>query len=324
MAFIIKENISFAPRTIFKIGGKARFFIEAKNSDELIEALDFSRARNVPFFILGAGSNILVSDKGFDGLVIRIIGGELKVMGSKLIVGAGAMMANAVNAASKAGLSGFEWGVGIPGTIGGSIRGNAGCFGSEMAQVIEQVRVLEVKTQNAKRKTTTQNLKPFKLNNKGCQFGYRDSIFKRHPEWVILSAVLKLKKGDPEKIQKKIIEHTRRRAETQDIGAKCAGCIFKNVSWGDVSNRRDLISKFPDFKKFETKENIPAGFLIDNSGLRGRRVGGAFISPKHANYFVNDGTAKAEDIVKLISLAKNTVKKNYGIELEEEIQYIGF
>lgn len=320
----IRENIPLAPYTIFKIGGKARFFVEIKSSNELIEALNFARAENVPFFILGAGSNVLISDKGFDGLVIHIVDGESKVSGQRLVVGAGVMMASAVSASVKASLSGFEWGIGIPGTIGGSIRGNAGCFGGEMAQVLESVRVLEVKTQNAKRKTTTQNLKPFELNNKECQFDYRDSIFKRHPEWVILSAELKLKKGDKAEIQKKIIEYTRHRAKTQDIGVKCAGCIFKNVSWSDMPSKRDLLSKFPDFKKFKKKENIPAGFLIDSSGLKGKRLGGAYISPKHANYFVNDGAAKAEDIVKLISLAKNTVKKNYGIELEEEIQYVGF
>lgn len=320
----IRKNIPLAPHTIFKIGGKARFFVEVKNSDELIEALKFSRAKNVPFFVLGAGSNILVSDRGFGGLIIRIIGGELKVDGCRLLVGAGIMMASAVLASAKAGFSGFEWGIGIPGTIGGSIRGNAGCFGSEMAQVIERVRVLEVKTQNAKRKTTTQNLKLFELNNKECQFGYRDSIFKKHSEWIILSAELKLKKGDPKKIQKKIVGYTRHRAETQDIGAKCAGCIFKNVSWESVQNKRALLGRLPALKQFESKQNIPAGFLIDRSGLKGKRLGGAYISPKHANYFINDGAAKAGDIFKLISLAQDTVKKKYGIELEEEIQYLGF
>lgn len=313
MVLKIQKNISLAPHTIFKIGGKARFFIEAGNSDEPIRALNFARTKNVPFFILGGGSNVLISDKGFDGLVIRIVGGELKVIGSRLLVGAGMMMANVVNASSNAGLSGFEWGIGIPGTIGGSIRGNAGCFGSEMKDVIESMEIFD--SLNSKRHT---------LNVKQCKFGYRDSIFKKHPEWIILSTELKLKKGDPAKIQKKIIEYTRHRAETQDIGAKCAGCIFKNVSWDNAPNKKDLLGRLPALKQFEARENIPAGFLIDSSGLKGKRVGGAFISLKHANYFVNDGKAKAEDVMELIFIAKNAVKRNCGITLKEEIQYAGF
>src|SRR3989344_1530405 len=248
----IKKNISLAPYTIFKIGGKANFFAEVKSTDELIEALKWARQNGISFFtphllsaykfsrkarpikgagfILGAGSNILVSDKGFDGLVIRMIGGELKVDGCQLTVGASVMMANAVNAASKAGLSGFEWAIGVPGTIGGSIRGNAGCFGGEMSQVVERVQVLEAKSQKPKAKSKVQNSKFFELSNTECGFSYRDSIFKKHPDWIILSAMLNLKKGDSAEIQKKIIECTKYRAKTQDIGAKCAGCIFKNVS----------------------------------------------------------------------------------------------
>lgn len=309
----IQENVPLAPYTIFKIGGSARFFIEVKNSNELIEALNFARTKNVPFFVLGAGSNILVNDKGFNGLVIRIFGGESKVRSQRLIVDAGVMMASAVSASAKAGFSGFEWGIGIPGTVGGSIRGNAGCFGGEMKDIVESIEIFNTLT--AKRRA---------INPKQCKFAYRDSIFKKYPELIILSVKLKLKKGNPKEIRKKIIEYTRHRAKTQDIGAKCAGCIFKNVSWDRIPDKKVLLDKFPEFRQFAMKENIPAGFLIDQLGLRGRRVGGAFISPKHANYFINDGTAKADDIVKLISLAKNIVGKNYGIKLEEEIQYVGF
>jgi len=310
----IKENTPLSNYTIYKIGGPARFFVEVKNLGEIKEATEWAQKQNLSFFIIGAGSNVLVSDKGFNGLAIHIAGGEVRVEGEKLMADAGVMMARAVIESAKVGLSGFEWGIGIPGTIGGSVRGNAGCFGHEMKDVVESVKIFDSS------KATSH-----KLQVTGCAFGYRDSVFKKHPEWIILSAILALKKGDAGEIQKKIKEITTERTQKQDIGTKSCGCIFKNVSWTrkDI-NKEKLLSKLPELEKLKSKPNIPASFLIDSASLKGKKVGKVFVSPKHANYFVNEGGATAEEVVMLIALVKDAVRRKFGILLEEEIQYIGF
>jgi len=318
MDMVIKEGIPLAPYTIYKIGGPARFFVEVRSADMLKEALRFAEERLVPFFILGAGSNVLVADRGFDGIVIHPSGGAVRAEGDLLIVDAGVMMARAVIEAARAGLEGFEWGIGIPGTIGGSVRGNAGCFGGEMEDVAESIEVLEYSP-------VQHRMLNRMLDKRQCEFAYRDSIFKRHPDWVILSATLKLKKGDPAAIQENIKRITAARAQKQDIGTKSCGCIFKNVPW----SRRDigkssLLDHFPELRQFMDQHAIPASFLIDRAGLKGRRAGKAVISSKHANYFLNEGGATAEEIITLITVAKDAVMRKYGIALEEEIQHVGF
>ena len=314
MNIVVQENIPLAPYTIYKIGGPARYFVEVKTSEDLADALRFAATGGMRFFILGAGSNILVSDKGFDGVLIRMAGGMVRAEGERLIVDAGVMMARAASEAARAGLAGFEWAIGVPGTIGGSVRGNAGCFGGEIKDVVESVDVFD-----------TLNPRPYTLYIKDCQFGYRDSIFKRRPELVVLSVTLQLQKGDSAVIQERIRAITKERAEKQDIGMQCAGCIFKNVSW----ERRDInadavLKQFPELAQFRDRATIPAAYLVDVAGLKGRRVGRVVISSKHANFFVNEGGATADEVAMLISMAKDAVFRKYGIALEEEIQYVGF
>ena len=310
----IQENVSLKPYTVFKIGGLARFFVEVKSREELVGALRFAGERGLPFFIGGAGSNILVSDKGFDGIFIKNSANNVSVEGEKILAESGVMMPYLAGEAAKAGLSGFEWGIGVPGTVGGSVRGNAGCFSSEMKDVIESIEVFDT--------NTTTN---YKLQTTNCRFGYRDSIFKHSPNLVIISAVLALKKGEPRLIQERMKDLVSRRIDTQDIGAKCAGCIFKNVPWGrkDV-DKEALLSRFPVLQKFESAPGISVGFLIDEVGLKGKKIGSAVISRKHANFFVNTGDAKAEDVIMLVALAKERVHRKFGILLEEEIHYVGF
>lgn len=325
----IKENISLARHTIYKIGGPARFFAEVSSMTELQETVRFAAEKNLPVFVLGTGSNVLIADKGFDGLVIHMNGRKINVEGEFLTADAGITMAQAVLKSSQAALTSFEWGIGIPGTIGGSVYGNAGCFGGEMSQVVEFVQILKCKNE-------TEGLKVYEIKGNECEFSYRDAIFKRHPEWIIISATLKLQKGDPKAIHEKIKKITAERTNKQDIGTKSCGCIFKNAAWSSI-NKKDLLQRFPELGRFKDNPNIPASFLIDQTGLKGRRVGGVFISPKHANYFVNGGRplpakmvstrkngATAEEVVTLIAIAKDAVKRKYGIILEEEIKFVGF
>lgn len=318
----IKENTPLAPFTMYKIGGPARYFAEVKSSEELQEALRFVAQKKVPFFVLGAGSNILVHDDGFRGLAVRLKGGEVKCEDNLLLADAGVMMSAAALYAAKNNLSGFEWGIGIPGTVGGSVRGNAGCFGGEISQIVEQVQLLEFSVSNFQ---FSNKLKILELSGQECEFGYRDSVFKKHPEWTILSATFKLQKGHPEEIKEKIKKITLERTSKQDIGTQSCGCIFKNISWDkDKVNRLKVFQMFPEIEIFKGKPHIPASFLIDRAGLKGRQVGQIFISPKHANYFVNKGGGSAREVAELVKIAKDKVEEKFGLKLQEEIQYIGF
>ena len=294
MAIEVKENVPIGPYTVYKIGGPARFFVEVKSVAETEEALRYAAERGIPFFILGAGSNMIVSDKGCDGIVIRMTGGDVRAQGERLIADAGVMMARAVSESAKTGLTGFEWGIGVPGTVGGSVRGNAGCFGSEMKDIVESVLVFD-----------TLYPKRYTLNARECAFGYRDSIFKRRPEWIILSVTLKLAKGNPAAIQERIRQITQERVTKQDIGTKSCGCIFKNVSWTrkDIDKKK-LLEAFPELEQYQDRANIPASYLLDASGCKSIRVSSVVISPKHANFFVNEGGASAGDVKALIAKAK--------------------
>ncbi len=314
MAQVIRENEPLATHTVFKIGGPARFFIEVGSGKDLRAAVQNAVERHLSWVILGAGSNVLVSDQGFPGVVIHPVGGAVRRAGELMVADAAVSMARVVGESLAQGLCGFEWAIGIPGTIGGSVYGNAGCFGSEMKDVIEQVSVFD-----ANRKTIVE------WANEQCAFAYRSSIFKSHPEFVVLAATLRLAPGDRDEGQKLVKEFTGRRIEAQDIGSASAGCALKNIPWSrpDISRAR-LLERFPELIAFRSQPTIPAGFLIDRAGMKGRCVGQACVSVRHANYIVNRGGATAEEVRMLMLLVKEHVRRKYGLVLEEEIRCIGF
>ena len=310
----IKRDISLKEFTTFKIGGKARYFLEAKKREDLISVLKLAKKFKIPFFILGGGSNILVSDRGFNGLIVKMKNTKYEVKDGLIFCEAGAPLSSLVSMAAKNNLTGLEWAAGIPGTIGGAIYGNAGAFGSSIGEIVKEVEVLKIK--NCKFELT-------KLKNKDCQFSYRGSIFKKNPNLIILSAKLKLKKGEKNKIEEKMKKCLDYRRSTQPLNFPSAGSIFKNFT----PHRNAIYGAGPALKvvlkKFNKKE-IPAAYLIEKCGLKGKRVGNVKISEKHANFIINLGNGKAKDVKKLINLTKKKVKEKFGIELKEEIQYLGF
>ncbi len=188
----------------YKIGGPADYFLAVKNQADIEEALEFADENSLPVFILAGGSNVLFSDEGFRGLIIKIENRELKIQNNTITAGAGIMMAELVNAAIGAGLAGLEWAGGLPGTLGGAIRGNAGCFGGEIKDILERAVVV----------THGGELKYY--SNKNCCFSYRDSVFRRNGE-IIFSAVLSLRSGNPEKLREEVFEHIRHRQERQPL-----------------------------------------------------------------------------------------------------------
>ena len=221
----------------------------------------------------------------------------------------GVMLGELVNVSAKTGLSGLEWAVGIPGTVGGAIHGNAGAFGKSMKNVVKEVEVFDL---------SNEKIKTFK--NKDCQLDYRESIFKKNKNLIILSTKLKLKKEKKSKIEKKMREYLNYRKENQPLNLPSAGSVFKNFT----PHRNEVSGAGPALKialqEFNRKDLIPAAYLIEKCGLKGKKIGGAKISEKHANFIVNLGEAKAEDVKKLINLAKKKVKNKFGITLEEEIR----
>ncbi len=279
----IQKNILLRDYTTFRIGGKAKYFFGAKTKKDIISAIKTSKKFKLPFFIFGEGSNLLVSDEGFNGLVIKIQNTKYKIRDAKIIAGAGAMLGELVEASVKAGLPGLEWAAGIPGTVGGAIWGNAGACGKSMKDVIQRVEVFDVKTEKVKI-----------LKNKDCELGYRDSVFKRKKNLIVLSAVFQLKREE-KKIKDDVEKNLEDRKKRQPLNFPSAGSVFKNP------------------------EGFFAGELIEKCGLKGKKIGNAKISEKHANFIINLGKAKAKDVKKLINLAKKKVKNKFGITLEEEI-----
>ena len=297
---MFQKNVSLKNYTTFKIGGRAKYFFAAKTKGDLIEAVSVAKKLRLPFFILGGGSNLLISDDGFKELVIKIENLKLKIENSKLIVDAGISLSKLVDISTKRGLTGLEWAVGIPGTVGGAVFGNAGAFQKSMKNVVKKVEVFD-----------TKELRIENYGLRDCRFGYKDSVFKRNKNLIILSVALKLKKGKKSEIKKKIKEYLNYRKETQPLNYPSAGSVFKNPSPSQVF-----------LKKFGRASGFSAGELIQKCGLKGKKIGQVQISEKHANFIVNLGNARAKDVKKLINLAKKEVKKKFKINLEEEIELL--
>jgi UDP-N-acetylmuramate dehydrogenase len=306
----IKKNVSLKNYSTFKIGGKAKYFLIAKNEKEILKGICWAKKKKIPFFILGGGSNVLFSDKGFNGLLIKLQNTQYEIRNTKIIAEAGVPLQKLVLESAKKGLSGLENLAGIPGTLGGAIWGNAGAFGKEIGDLVEEVKTLQIA--NCK-------LKIEKLKKKDCKFGYRDSIFKRKKNWIILEAILKLKKGKKKEIEKKIKEILKLRKEKQPLRFPSAGSVFKNLPMKKVPKK--VREKFKEKIK---NGFLPAAVLIEAAGLKGYQIGGAKISEKHANFIVNIKSAKASDVKELIEKIKKEVKKKFKIKLEEEIELVGF
>jgi UDP-N-acetylmuramate dehydrogenase len=306
----VKKDILLSEFSNYKIGGPASYFFAAKNDGEIIEAVKWAKDKKLPIFILGGGTNLLISDSGFDGLVLKPDINFLEVSGNKITAGAGVLMADLLKFCIKNNLSGLEWAGGLPGTLGGAVRGNAGAFGGEVKDSIESVKSFNTKDQ-----------KIINRKNSGCRFGYRSSIIKeKNGAEIVLSATLKLQKGDSGKIKSAIAEKIDYRKERHPLEYPNIGSIFKNIELKSFSPslRKNLASMV----KTDPIPVVPVAFLISEAGLKGISFGGAMISPKHPNFIVNVLEAKAIDVLSLINLVKLEIKKKYKVDLEEEVQIV--
>lgn len=310
---MIKENVSLKNFSNYRIGGLAKNFLEFDNIDDL---KNFSKSydKHHKIFVLGGGTNILFDDKGFDGLVIKPNFDFIERDGLSLRVGSSVLVSSLLDYSINFGLSGFEWAGGLPGTIGGAVYGNAGAFGGEIKDSI--VKVISFNFSN-------KGLEKIERNNENCDFGYRSSYFKKNKSKnneVISEIIIELEEGNPEIIKKQIDEKIEYRLSHQPIEHPNIGSIFKNVKLENVSKK--LHKEFSSVIKDDPFPLIPAAHLISEVGLRGISFGGAMVSPKHPNFIVNVLNAASDDVIKLVELIKKEVKKKFGIELKEEIEYI--
>ena len=291
MSLDIKQNEPLSKHTTFAIGGPAKYFAAVRTKEEVLEAIAFAEKKKLPFFLLGGGSNVLFNDNGYDGLIIKIQIGGVKIDEDRMTAGAGVLLSQLVNESANKGLSGLEWAVGIPGTIGGAINGNAGAYGHAISESADEIIVLAEENGRWKEK---------KYSNKECRFEYRKSKFKHLANReIILEASLNLQKSDTEKVRGEI-RNTILQRKGKIPAQPSAGCVFKNI-------------------KKDGQLVAAVGKLVEECGLKGVKSGGAEIPNLHGNYIVNTGGAKAEDVVRLINLCKQKIKEKFNLELEEEI-----
>ena len=314
---MFQENINLANYSSYKIGGPAKYFFKAKTINELTWAIQKAKEENLTIFILGGGTNLLIADAGFPGLVIQPDLLEIKSEKSTLTAEAGLSMSDVLAYSINQSLSGLEWAGGLPGTLGGAIRGNAGAFGGEIKDTIKEVFSLNIKLNKPK---------IIKRTNAECRFSYRNSIFKeRDGEEIILAAVLQLRAGDQNQIRQAIEEKIQYRKDKHPMEYPNVGSIFKNVPLAQVSPEAKKLLEQLD-PKFPVKDDpfpvIPTAYLIAQAGLKGLSSGGARVSEKHPNFIINFNHAKASDVKELIVLIKAKVKEKFNIQLEEEVIYL--
>lgn len=284
----IYTQVPLSRYTSLKIGGIADFFILPEDITSLQNLIKFIYQEEIPYFVLGNGTNILISDKGFRGIVIRLTKGikHINIQGERLSCGAGASLGMIAKVAQEQGLSGLEWTMGIPGTAGGGVVSNAGANSKDFSNIVVSVLSME---------TSGEIIKVLK---KDMDFGYRQSIFQNHRS-IILEVNLKLKPKSREEIKMRMEEILKRRKLTQPISCKSAGSVFKNPT------------------------GYHAAWLIEQASAKGLKVGDAQVSTKHANFIINRGKAKAIDVYKLIEMVKKKVWESSKIELLPEIQLVG-
>lgn len=291
-AHVPKEDIllnePMNKHTTFRVGGEAQCFVRISDVRQLMKLVPYFKLIEVPYFVLGNGSNLLVGDKGYEGIILQVGSkmNQITVEGTHIVAGAGALLSTVAKCAAENGLTGFEFASGIPGTLGGGIVMNAGAYDGEMKQVVEQVTVMNGQGEL------------MEFDNETMEFGYRTSIIKNRP-FIVLSSVIELKSGDKNEIQAKMDDFSARRKEKQPLEFASAGSTFKRP------------------------EGYFAGKLIMDAGLRGYSIGGARVSEKHCGFVINTGRASAADVAEVIREVQERVKDKFGVTLETEVIFLG-
>lgn len=298
----ITPNARMSKYTTLHIGGAVQFVVEILETEKFIGLLKFLAGENIPYRLLGGGSNTLWQDEPFEGVVIKPMNSKITIEGETLTASAGASLAALVTTAIKNGLEGLVWAAGVPGTVGGAVRGNAGAMHSDTGRTLKSVEVW--------RNGDVVTVKP-----EECGFTYRDSVFK-HSADIILSATYQLSMGDKTNMMKRMMEYLKQRTGKYP-SLPSAGSFFKNVAFKDWKG--DL-SSLPEH--FAQTQKVPAGWINESNGLKGFRIGGAMLSKEHGNFIVNVDNALQSDVLAVVEEINHRAYTNFGVTLEPEVVII--
>jgi UDP-N-acetylmuramate dehydrogenase len=301
----IIESAPLRDYTRFAIGGPARFLADTSTESALAEAMRIIQGSGAKHAVMGGGTNLIVSDEGFAGIVLRYANRALEIEGATVRVAAGAVLQELVDSAIAAGLRGLETMTGIPGWVGGAIYGNAGAYGHSIQERVESVRFFDGASVR-------------EIGNAACEFHYRDSIFKRRKDWIILSAVLRLDRAEPAGLRATAEAILEVRNEKYPPTMRCAGSIFKNLILLDLPAA--VQAQIPERVVREGK--VPSAYFLELAGAKGMVSGGVRVATYHANLIYNDGGGTALEVRQLIGELQRRVRDQFGIELEEEVQYV--
>jgi len=315
---MFKQNVPLKDYSRYRIGGPAAYFLEVSTKEELLKGLKEWEKLSAKFpqrkkkiYVLGQGTNLLINEQGFDGLVVHNLIGGIEKRGEDVVVGSGVILADLLDFCIANSLSGLEWAGGLPGTIGGAVRGNAGAFGGETKDTVSEVLSLNLDT-----------LQEVARDKWACTFAYRYSIFKTEQvkNEMILSIRLSLKKGNQADIKKSIEDKIAYRNEKHPMEYPSIGSTFKNVKLDNVPEKwKEILESSIKIDPFPV---VPAAKFLVMAGVKGKKIGDAQIAEKHPNFIINLGNAKSKDVKALINFAKEEVKREFGVTLEEEIIYL--
>ena len=302
----ISEGAPLSRYTRFAIGGPADLYAETSIAEAFVAALQVARASGLPTMVIGGGTNLIVSDDGFRGIVLRYRADRLLAANSRVCAEAGAVLQDLVDFSIAHGLKGLETLAGIPGSVGAAIYGNAGAYGHAISERVVSVRFYD-----------GSQVRVF--DNEECRFHYRESVFKRHKEWIIFSTELRLDHADGAALRQAADEIVKIRNEKFPVTMKCAGSIFKNLLFAELPPA--AAAQVPASAVREGK--VPAAWFLEQTGAKGLRRGDIHVASYHANLLYNGGQGTAADLCGLIADLKTRVRARFGIDLEEEVQYVG-
>jgi UDP-N-acetylmuramate dehydrogenase len=303
----VSRNVPLSRYTRFAIGGPAAVLAEAASEEVFLAALAEARRSGLPWIVIGGGTNLIVSDAGFSGIVVRYTGSRLDTQAASVFAEAGAEFQALVDFTIDRGLRGLETMTGIPGSVGAAVYGNAGAYGRSVSDTLRKARFFD-------------GARVRELDNSGCQFEYRGSVFKRHKGWIIFSAEFALEPADSAELRRAAGEILQIRNRKYPPEMRCAGSIFKNLLLRDLSPT--LAAAVPEHVIREGK--VPAAWFLEQVGAKGLGQGDIRVADYHANLIYNAGAGAAEDLRQLIAELKTRVRNRFGLTLEEEVQYVGF
>jgi len=303
----LTRNEPLSRHTRFEIGGRASLFAEARTEAAFVEAMKVVKRAHVRHVIAGSGTNLVVADAGFPGVVLTFTGNAITAEGNRVTVHAGAALQSLVDFAVAHGLKGLDSMTGIPGQVGAAIYGNAGAYGSSISDFVREVRFFD-----------GDAIRTF--DNAACEFRYRSSVFKRQKDWVILSAILEFESGDAAALAARAAQILAVRNAKYPPEMRCAGSIFKNLILAELPARVQAMVP-PDVVK---GGKVPSAWFLDVTGVKGMKSGGIHVADYHANLIFNAGGGTARELRQVISELKRRVRDRFGIDLEEEVQYVGF